>query len=86
MYAHDDKLFVPVENIDVISRYGSDDENVQLDVLGGAAWQAKKAKVKAKIKDIAEKLIKIAAERHLKTADVFIAPGGAYDEFCAKFP
>ncbi len=86
VYAHDDKLFVPVENIDVISRYGSDDENVQLDVLGGAAWQAKKAKVKAKIKDIAEKLIKIAAERHLKTADVFIAPGGAYDEFCAKFP
>ena len=45
LFAHDDKLFVPVENIDVLSRYGSDDENVQLDVLGGAAWQAKKAKV-----------------------------------------
>lgn len=86
LFAHDDKLFVPVENIDVISRYGSADENVQLDVLGGVAWQAKKAKVKAKIKDIAEKLIKIAAERQLKTADVFIAPSGAYDEFCSKFP
>ena len=86
VYAHDDKLFVPVENIDVLSRYGSDDENVQLDVLGGAAWQAKKAKVKEKIKDIAEKLIKIAAERHLKTAECFITQGGIYDEFCSKFP
>ncbi|MCQ2735280.1 MAG: transcription-repair coupling factor [Alphaproteobacteria bacterium] len=86
LFAHGDKLFVPVENIDVISRYGSDDENIQLDTLGGAAWQAKKAKVKEKIKDIAEKLIKIAAERHLKTAESFMPQGGAYDEFCAKFP
>ncbi len=86
LFAHDDKLFVPVENIDVLSRYGSDDENVQLDVLGGVAWQAKKAKVKEKIKDIAEKLIKIAAERHLKTAECFVTQGGIYDEFCSKFP
>lgn len=86
LYAHDDKLFVPVENIDVISRYGSDDENAQLDVLGGAAWQAKKAKVKEKIKDIAEKLIRTAAERHLKSAESFSAAGGAYDEFCSRFP
>ncbi len=86
LYAHDDKLFVPVENIDVISRYGSDDANIQLDTLGGQAWQAKKAKVKEKIKDIAEKLIRVAAERHLKSADSYIAPSGAYDEFCARFP
>lgn len=86
LYAHDDKLFVPVENIDVISRYGSDDDKIQLDVLGGAAWQAKKAKVKEKIKDIAEKLIKLAAERHLKSAESFFMQGGAYDEFCSKFP
>ena len=86
IYAHDDKLFVPVENIDVISRYGSDDENVTLDTLGGLAWQAKKAKVKEKIKDIAEKLIKVAAERELKTADAFVPPAGVYDDFCARFP
>ena len=85
LYANDDKLFVPVENIDVISRYGSDDENVALDTLGGLAWQAKKAKVKEKIKDIAEKLIKLAAERSLKTSDAFIAPSGAFDEFCSRF-
>ncbi len=86
LYAHDDKLFVPVENIDVISRYGSDDDKIQLDVLGGLAWQAKKAKVKEKIKDIAEKLIKLAAERHLKSAESFFTQGGVYDEFCSKFP
>lgn len=86
LYAHDDKLFVPVENIDVISRYGSDDANVLLDVLGGQAWQAKKAKAKAKIKDIAEKLIRVAAERHLKSAESYIMPSGTYDEFCARFP
>lgn len=86
IYAHDDKLFVPVENIDVISRYGSDDENVMLDTLGGLAWQAKKARVKEKIKDIAEKLIKIAAERQLKSADTFMPPAGMYDDFCARFP
>lgn len=86
LYANDAKLFVPVENIDVISRYGIEDDNIQLDTLGGMAWQAKKAKVKQKIRDIAEKLIKIAAERHLKKADTFIPPQGMFDEFCARFP
>ena len=86
MYAGNAKLFVPVENIDVISRYGMEDDNIQLDTLGGLAWQAKKAKVKEKIRDIAEKLIKIAAERHLKFADSFMPPQGLYDEFCARFP
>ncbi|MDR1026393.1 MAG: DEAD/DEAH box helicase, partial [Lactobacillus sp.] len=50
------------------------------------AWAAKKARVKQKIRDIAEKLIKIAAERELKKADTFIPPEGVYDEFCAGFP
>ncbi len=86
MYANDAKLFVPVENIDVLSRYGVDDDNIELDSLGGAAWAAKKAKVKAKIRDIAEKLIKIAAERHLKKADCFTPPQGMFDDFCARFP
>lgn len=86
VYANDAKLFVPVENIDVLSRYGLDDENIELDTLGGAAWSAKKAKVKAKIRDIAEKLIKIAAERHLKKADCYAPPQGMFDDFCARFP
>lgn len=86
LYANDAKLFVPVENIDVISRYGIEDDNIQLDTLGGAAWQAKKARVKERIKDIAAKLIKIAAERHLKKSENFMPPSGYYDEFCSKFP
>ena len=86
LYANDAKLFVPVENIDVLSRYGVEDENIELDTLGGSAWQAKKAKVKAKIRDIAEKLIKIAAERHLKKSDCFIPPQGMFDDFCSRFP
>lgn len=85
LYAGDDKLFVPVENIDLVSRYGSDDDNIVLDTLGGGAWQAKKEKVKEKIKDIAASLIRVAAERELKTADCFVPPQGLYDDFCARF-
>ena len=85
VYAHNDKLYVPVENIDVISRYGSEDSNVVLDTLGGSAWEAKKSKVKEKIKDIAEKLIKIAAQRQTKKAEIFIPERGIYDEFCSRF-
>ena len=86
LYANDAKLFVPVENIDVLSRYGIEDDNIQLDTLGSAAWQAKKAKVKNRIREIASKLIQIAAERQLKTSEIFIPESGSYDEFCAKFP
>ncbi len=86
IYANDDKLFVPVENIEMVSRYGADDENIQLDTLGGVAWEAKKAKVKKRIKELAEKLIAIAARRQLKKAECFIASDGIYDEFCSNFP
>ena len=85
IYANDDKLFVPVENIETVSRYGIEDDNIQLDTLGGAAWQAKKAKVKNRIHEIAEKLIAIAAKRHLQKAETFIAPEGMYEEFCSGF-
>ena len=85
IYANNDKLYVPVENIEVISRYGSEDSNVVLDTLGGCAWEAKKAKVKEKIKDIAEKLIKIAAERRMKKAEIFIPDRSLYEEFCNRF-
>lgn len=85
IYANGDKLYVPVENIDVISRYGAEDANVTLDTLGGSAWEAKKSRVKEKIKDIAEKLIKIAAQRRMKHAEIFVPERGTYDEFCSRF-
>ena len=86
LYHGGDKLYLPVENIELLSRYGSDDIVIQLDKLGGTAWQARKAKLKKKLLEIADKLIEIAAIRELKTAPVLTPPQGAYEEFCAKFP
>ncbi|MFH1803554.1 MAG: transcription-repair coupling factor [Pseudomonadota bacterium] len=85
-YDGGDKLFVPVENIEVLSRYGSDEGLSILDRLGGVAWQARKAKLRERIRDMAEKLIKIAAARHLRKGESIVVPEGAYDEFCARFP
>jgi len=85
IYAGDDKLFVPVENIEMLSRFGSEESSVVLDKLGGQGWQARKARVKERIQEIAEDLIKIAAERTLKKGDVFDPPEGIYHEFCARF-
>ncbi|WP_368912111.1 transcription-repair coupling factor [Taklimakanibacter deserti] len=86
MYAGNDRLFLPVENIELLSRYGADEEGAQLDRLGGGAWQAKKAKLKERIREIAENLIKTAAARELKAGEVMPPPDGLYDEFCARFP
>ncbi|MBM3531567.1 MAG: transcription-repair coupling factor [Alphaproteobacteria bacterium] len=86
LYAGNDKLFVPVENIEVLSRYGSEDADAQLDRLGGAGWQARKARVKQKIRDIADRLIKIAAEREVRKGETVNVPEGLYEEFCARFP
>jgi transcription-repair coupling factor (superfamily II helicase) len=86
MYAGNDRLFLPVENIELLTRYGSDEQGAQLDKLGGGAWQAKKAKLKERIREIAENLIKTAAARELKPGDILPPPEGAFDEFCARFP
>lgn len=85
IYANDDKLYVPVENIEMLSRYGSEDANATLDKLGGVAWQARKAKIKERIRQIANELLKIAAERMLRKGDAAHPPEGAFDEFCARF-
>src|SRR3546814_6523164 len=69
-YAGGDKLYVPVENIDVLSRYGSDHEGASLDKLGGEAWQRRKAKMKERIREIAGELLKTAAERALRPGQV----------------
>ncbi len=79
------KLFLPVENIDLLTRYGSD-EGAQLDRLGGAGWQSRKARMKQRVREIAAELIRIAAERQLKTLPEIEPPHGLYDEFCARFP
>ena len=85
-YAGGDKLFLPVENIELLSRYGSEDTEAVLDRLGGGGWQARKARMKERIREMAGKLMQIAAARALKQADRFVPPDGLYDEFRAKFP
>src|SRR6476469_5280584 len=86
IYQGGDKLYLPVENIEMLSRYGADESGVQLDRLGGVAWQSRKARLKKRIRDIAEKLIKVAAMRELRQAPVITPPDGLYDEFSARFP
>ena len=83
-YAERSKLFLPVENIELLSKYGH--EEGLLDRLGGGAWQAKKAKLKERIREMADKLIRIAAERALRKAPVLEPPPGMWDAFSARFP
>lgn len=84
-YADKNKLFLPVENLELLSRYGSDDMVVELDRLGTANWQNRKAKVKKRLLIIAEYLIKLAAQRSLQEGETFLTPK-LYDEFCSRFP
>jgi len=85
-YAGGDKLYVPVENIDVLSRYGSDAEFVGLDRLGGEGWQKRKSRLKERIRAIAHELLKTAALRALRQATVLLPDQGAYDQFVERFP
>ncbi len=85
-YAGGDKLYVPVENIDVLSRYGSASDGVALDRLGGEAWQRRKAKMKERIREIAGELLATAAARALRQSDVAEVDPGIYAEFANRFP
>ena len=86
VYYGDDRLYLPVENIDLLSRYGPDDVGAQLDRLGTANWQTRKARLKNKLRDIADELIKIAAARELREGRVFEVDNKLYETFCARFP
>ena len=77
---------MPVENIDVLSRYGADSENATLDKLGGEAWQRRKARMKERIREIAGDLLATAAKRALRPAPVFEADAGSYAAFVDRFP
>ncbi len=84
-YAGGDRLYVPVENLDLVSRYGRGEE-VPLDRLGGASWQQRKARAKKRIREMAEELVRVAAARRLERAPRFTLPEGLYEEFVARFP
>ncbi len=83
-YQGGDRLYLPVENIELLSRYGH--EEGILDKLGGGAWQAKKARMKQRIREIADRLIRVAAERMLRSAPILEPPDDMWNAFCARFP
>ncbi|HUQ13294.1 MAG TPA: transcription-repair coupling factor [Novosphingobium sp.] len=85
-YAGGDKLYIPVENIDVITRYGSESEGVSLDRLGGEAWQRRKSRMKERIREIAGELMRTAALRALRQAEVLATEPSAYAQFVDRFP
>lgn len=85
-YEGGDKLFVPVENLDVLSRYGGESSFVTLDKLGSGAWQSRKAKIRKRLLETAQHLIALAAERQLRAGEIFQCNESLYQEFVARFP
>ncbi|MBU6339664.1 MAG: transcription-repair coupling factor [Rickettsiales bacterium] len=86
IYANNDTLFVPIDDINLITRYGADNPLIQLDRLAGSGWKTRKTNVKKRIKIAAEELLKIAAARHIKKAPILIPESHWYEEFKARFP
>ena len=85
-YHGGDKLYVPVENMDLLTRYGAEGSGGALDKLGSAAWQGRKARLKERINDIANSLIKTAAERSLRQGEIIHPIEDLYEDFRARFP
>ena len=83
-YSGDDKLLLPVENIELLSRYGQ--EALELDKLGSSSWQGRKSRLKKRLFDMADSLIKLAAERAMKKGLVVSPPDFLWDDFCSRFP
>ena len=80
----DSSLLLPVENIDLITKYCNATEAIKLDKLGNNNWNARKAKAKEKIKNIAEDLIKIASQRKLLQASIIYKNDGEYEDFIGQ--
>jgi transcription-repair coupling factor (superfamily II helicase) len=86
-YGGGDKLYVPIFSLGLLSRFAhSEADGTRLDKLGGAAWQARKAKVKEDLLAMAGELIKIAAQREVRLGHKYTRHEGLYDEFSIGFP
>ncbi len=87
-YAGSDRLFLPVDKLDMVSKYigaHSDDGLVKLSRFGGGEWGRAKAKAKAAVKDIAKDLIKLYAERQRRPGYAFPADDDLQADFEAGF-
>lgn len=87
IYADDAKLFVPVERLDLVSRYSSGEAtSPTIDRLGGLGWQKTKAKAKRAMRDMADELLKLYAERKLVQGYAFSPDAPWQHEFEDAFP
>lgn len=87
VYHEKAKLFVPVERMDLVSRYSSGEATQPtLDRLGGIAWQKTKAKAKRAMRDMADELLKLYAERKLVRGHAFPPDAPWQREFEDAFP
>lgn len=86
IYDDDDVLYIPVENLDLLTRYGGSESNVSLDRLGSNVWSNRKSKLKEKLKEIAAHLIKTAALRASREGEYLKSIPEVYEEFCLGFP
>src|ERR1700752_1536659 len=86
-YADEAKLYVPVERLDLVQRYSSaEGHQPQLDRLGGLGWQKTKAKAKRAMRDMADELLRLYAERKLVGGYPFSADTPWQQEFEDGFP
>lgn len=85
-YSDNDKLYIPVDRLDLIQRYiGPDEYTPKIDKLGGPSWETAKERVKKSVREIAEELVSIYAAREVMEGHSFAVPERAYDEFSSTF-
>ena len=86
IYQKGDRLFVPVENMDLLWRFGTPGETVQLDKLGGTAWPNRLERVREAMREAAGELISTAARREMAEVEPIVPPRASYRRFSARFP
>ena len=88
-YSGTDKIYLPVDKLNLLQRYSSSGEGsgtASLDKLGAGTWDRKKQKVKEAVKEMADKLLKIQAQRALAHIHIYQPPSDDYFKFEAEFP
>ena len=86
-YANQDKLYVPVSSLHLISRYsGAEPESAPLHKLGGEQWKKAKRKAQERVRDVAAELLEIHAKRAAKKGQQFTLDSESYESFAAAFP
>jgi transcription-repair coupling factor (superfamily II helicase) len=86
-YSEKNKLFVPVDKLHLVSKHtDSDGKSPRLDKLGGQAWEKRKTRVRKAVRDLADGLVKLYAERAARSGFAFPAPDAIMTQFEAAFP